>query len=198
MADNAVPFELAEACLTHTVGNAVVQAYQRSSMLEHRRPIMAAWAPFLSGEGLERGADEAGGGVIAMKKVTRDQLEISENKLSRTLKVIHTPTGAWLDGAGHENMERAGRRLENGDDYSPNEVRAMALELLREHKKIVPHDSHHDQRRGVRGDCPDARARQRGLRVRAQRGRRAPDLAGGRDGGSARGDAGAPPRAIRT
>src|SRR5271165_5560913 len=38
MADNAVPFELAEVCLAHTVGNAVVQAYQRSSMLARRRP----------------------------------------------------------------------------------------------------------------------------------------------------------------
>jgi integrase len=50
MADNAVPFELAEACLAHQVGNAVVQAYQRSSMLERRRPIMSAWASFMSGE----------------------------------------------------------------------------------------------------------------------------------------------------
>ena len=49
MADNAVPFELAEACLAHTVGNAVVQAYQRSSMLERRRPIMAAWAAYVCG-----------------------------------------------------------------------------------------------------------------------------------------------------
>ncbi len=36
MADNGVEFELAEACLAHAVGNAVVQAYQRSSMLERR------------------------------------------------------------------------------------------------------------------------------------------------------------------
>src|SRR5208282_2091225 len=50
MADNGVEFELAEACLAHAVGNAVVQAYQRSSMLERRRPIMSAWANFLSGE----------------------------------------------------------------------------------------------------------------------------------------------------
>jgi integrase len=50
MADNAVPFELAEACLAHTVGNAVVQAYQRSSMLERRRPIMAAWANYVTGQ----------------------------------------------------------------------------------------------------------------------------------------------------
>ena len=50
MADNGVEFELAEACLAHTVGNAVVQAYQRSSMLERRRPIMQEWASFLTGE----------------------------------------------------------------------------------------------------------------------------------------------------
>jgi integrase len=49
MADQGVAFELAEACLAHQVGNAVVQAYQRSSMLERRRPIMSAWAQFLSG-----------------------------------------------------------------------------------------------------------------------------------------------------
>ena len=50
MADNGVEFELAEACLAHTVGNASVQAYQRSSMLERRRPVMAKWSKFLSGE----------------------------------------------------------------------------------------------------------------------------------------------------
>jgi integrase len=50
MADNAVPFELAEACLAHAVGNAVVQAYQRSSILERRRPIMSAWAAFVTGQ----------------------------------------------------------------------------------------------------------------------------------------------------
>ena len=50
MADNGVEFELAEACLAHAVGNAVVQAYQRSSMLERRRPVMQAWASFLTGE----------------------------------------------------------------------------------------------------------------------------------------------------
>jgi integrase len=49
MADQGVAFELAEAALAHTVGNAVVQAYQRSSMLERRRPVLAAWAKFLSG-----------------------------------------------------------------------------------------------------------------------------------------------------
>jgi integrase len=49
MADQGVAFELAEACLAHQVGNAVVQAYQRSSMLERRRPIMSAWSAFVTG-----------------------------------------------------------------------------------------------------------------------------------------------------
>jgi integrase len=50
MADQGVAFELAEACLAHQVGNAVVQAYQRSSMLERRRPVIQAWASFVCGE----------------------------------------------------------------------------------------------------------------------------------------------------
>ena len=45
MADNTVPFELGESCLAHAVGDAVVHAYQRSSMLERRHPIMSALAP---------------------------------------------------------------------------------------------------------------------------------------------------------
>ena len=44
MADQGVAFELAEAALGHQVGNAVVQAYQRSSMLERRRPVLSMWA----------------------------------------------------------------------------------------------------------------------------------------------------------
>jgi integrase len=47
MADQGIEFQLAEACLAHTVGNAVVQAYQRSSMLERRRPTMQAWSDFV-------------------------------------------------------------------------------------------------------------------------------------------------------
>jgi len=60
MADNAVPFELAEACLAHAVGNAVVQAYQRSSMLERRRPVLQAWAKFVCGD--------ADSNVVPMKR----------------------------------------------------------------------------------------------------------------------------------
>jgi integrase len=48
-ADQGVAFELAEAALAHAPGNAVVQAYQRSSMLDRRRPVMQAWTSFLAG-----------------------------------------------------------------------------------------------------------------------------------------------------
>jgi integrase len=49
-ADQGVPFELAEAALAHAPGSSVVQAYQRSSMLERRRPVMQSWARHLTGE----------------------------------------------------------------------------------------------------------------------------------------------------
>ena len=44
------PFELAEACLAHQVGNAVVQAYQRSQLTERRRPLMQSWGDFVTGK----------------------------------------------------------------------------------------------------------------------------------------------------
>jgi integrase len=48
MADQGVAFELAEACLAHTTsGN--VAAYQRSSLLEPRRPLMQRWSDFVTG-----------------------------------------------------------------------------------------------------------------------------------------------------
>lgn len=43
-AENGVPDVVAEKCLMHTTGNAVVQAYQRSDLLEQRRSVMQAWA----------------------------------------------------------------------------------------------------------------------------------------------------------
>lgn len=43
-AENAINDSVAEKCLMHSVGNAVVQAYQRSDLLELRRPVMQAWA----------------------------------------------------------------------------------------------------------------------------------------------------------
>jgi integrase len=39
--------EIAEMCLSHTVGNAVERAYRRSDLLEKRRKLMTAWAGFL-------------------------------------------------------------------------------------------------------------------------------------------------------
>jgi integrase len=60
MADHGVAFDVAEACLAHAVGNAVVRAYQRSSLLELRRPVLESWAKFLSGE--------SEGRVIPLKK----------------------------------------------------------------------------------------------------------------------------------
>ena len=49
MADQGVAFELAEAALGHQVGNAVVQAYQQSSTLERRRPVLSMWANCVTG-----------------------------------------------------------------------------------------------------------------------------------------------------
>jgi integrase len=58
MADQGIAFELAESALAHTAGNSVVQAYQRSSMLERRRPLMQGWSDFVTG---------ANDNVIALK-----------------------------------------------------------------------------------------------------------------------------------
>lgn len=43
-AENGVPDIVAEKCLMHMTGNAVVQAYQRSDLLEQRREVMQQWA----------------------------------------------------------------------------------------------------------------------------------------------------------
>jgi len=51
--------------LRHRVGSAVTCAYLRTSLLELRRPVMQAWASFLSGEADANVVPmEAGGGVI--------------------------------------------------------------------------------------------------------------------------------------
>lgn len=49
--ETSFPREVAEAALAHKVGNAVEQAYRRSSALEKRRSLMEAWASFCDGEG---------------------------------------------------------------------------------------------------------------------------------------------------
>ena len=43
-AENDVPEILAEKCMMHQTGDAVVQAYQRSDLLEQRREVMQRWA----------------------------------------------------------------------------------------------------------------------------------------------------------
>lgn len=45
-AENGKDRYLREACLCHTLDNAVAQAYQRSDLLEQRRPLMQEWADF--------------------------------------------------------------------------------------------------------------------------------------------------------
>ena len=42
------PFEVAEACLSHRIGSAVSRAYARSRHARAPRPIMQAWADFLT------------------------------------------------------------------------------------------------------------------------------------------------------
>ncbi len=58
-----VPFEVAEACLAHKIGNATSQRYNHATLLKLRRPVMERWAKFLSG-------GEADSNVVPMKRVT--------------------------------------------------------------------------------------------------------------------------------
>jgi integrase len=45
-----VPFEVAEHCLAHAVGNETSRSYNRSNLLELRRPVMSAWANYVEGK----------------------------------------------------------------------------------------------------------------------------------------------------
>jgi integrase len=42
-----VEFEIAESCLSHRVGNAVSRAYNRSNLLDRRRPVVASSADYV-------------------------------------------------------------------------------------------------------------------------------------------------------
>lgn len=55
LADHDVPFEVAEACLSHVAGTPVSRAYQRSDYLNARTSVMQTWSGFI-----ERCAREAG------------------------------------------------------------------------------------------------------------------------------------------
>ncbi len=95
MADNSVEFELADACLAHTVGNAVAQADQRGSMLERRRPIMQVWANFLSGDAqpakvipMARGRGPKGHWPFLFRSCLRDRVAQNDGP-ARQFPVIH-------------------------------------------------------------------------------------------------------------
>ena len=47
MAESGVPAEVAEACLAHVPRSQVVQAYQRSDLLERRAEVMQAWSDYI-------------------------------------------------------------------------------------------------------------------------------------------------------
>ena len=55
-----VEFELAELCLSHRIGSAVSRAYNRTTMTERRRPVMSAWADYVTGKTSDN--------VIALKR----------------------------------------------------------------------------------------------------------------------------------
>ena len=48
MAETGVPAEVAEACLAHVPRSQVVQAYQRSDLLERRAEVMQAWGAYVT------------------------------------------------------------------------------------------------------------------------------------------------------
>jgi integrase len=45
-----VEFEVAELCLSHQIGGAVSRSYNRTTMLDRRRPVMSAWADYVTGK----------------------------------------------------------------------------------------------------------------------------------------------------
>ena len=48
MAETGVPAEVAEACLAHVPRSRVVQAYQRSDLLERRAEVLQAWGDYVT------------------------------------------------------------------------------------------------------------------------------------------------------
>jgi len=78
-----------------------------------------------------------------MTAVTREQFEIVSD-----IEVLHVPTGARIStyrypdpqnavSSINANWGRAGDRLENGEDYSQEDVKAMACKLLLEQAKAA-------------------------------------------------------------
>ena len=48
MAETGVPAEVAEACLAHVPRSRVVQAYQRSDLMERRAKVLQAWSNYVT------------------------------------------------------------------------------------------------------------------------------------------------------
>lgn len=46
---DACPWEVSETILAHTIGGVVERSYARSDLLDRRRPVMEAWARFVTG-----------------------------------------------------------------------------------------------------------------------------------------------------
>jgi hypothetical protein len=69
MADNGVEFELAEACLAHAIGNAVVQAYQRSSMIERQTDHERVGVVPVGRSRRQRGRSSKGRGMIPVEVI---------------------------------------------------------------------------------------------------------------------------------
>jgi hypothetical protein len=47
MSEHDIPFDVAENCLSHKVGNAVVTTYNRTTLLEKRREAMQKWCDYV-------------------------------------------------------------------------------------------------------------------------------------------------------
>ncbi|WP_244619244.1 site-specific integrase [Rhizobium sp. 18055] len=56
--ETETPREVAEAALSHTVGNKVEQAYRRGTALERRRVLMTAWEAYCNGDQTATAADQ--------------------------------------------------------------------------------------------------------------------------------------------
>ena len=48
MAETGVPAEVAEACLAHVPRSLVVQAYQRSDLLDRGADVLQAWGEYVT------------------------------------------------------------------------------------------------------------------------------------------------------
>lgn len=47
--DHDISWDVAETSLGHTIGNRIERSYARSDLLDRRRPVMQAWADFVTG-----------------------------------------------------------------------------------------------------------------------------------------------------